>query len=1002
MENTIRKINQKINGIATPEIPLIPEAVTGVKEPLILLNNRGGEGKWEFWEKPVADIPALDAADLNYDFSRLGEEGWAPVIVSGELEMQGFELANNTEYYYRRELYIPEDFAGCKCMLRFDGVYGSARVWIDGRYVRSHTGGFTTWYCDITEYALPGRRVKLVVGIADLEGSHPGLYNDGKQRPLRDPSGASHYAHHNIGGILRDVSLMALPGTYLARFHTDVEFDEEFCDARLQLGIQVNSESRDISVKYVLRDAEERVCLEKEMTVSGAGYRKENVTALQVSEPKHWDAEHPYLYTLQIILQEGNQVQAVYREKIGFREICFAGKKGSGKNKVYVNGREIKLRGTCRHDVSFRFGRSTTAEEDWAEIRAYKAANINHVRTSHYPASRYFLEACDALGMYVEQENAASFQGDNGFTIYCAPEDFVGEFTEMVERDRNHPSLLIWSLGNESGFDATKGYRLECDYVREADKSRPVIFSYPFTVRSLPLPYDILSMHYVDVEAPMGLADIPVLHDEYMHISCYNLEEQRRDPNVSNFWGISIRKAWEKIFETDGALGGDLWGGIDDIFYLPENIREKWQSHSRGKAAGYGPWGCVLDVHRRLKPEAYLTKKAYSPVLIDEKKIIFQEKTILIPVKNRFDHTNLNELVMICRKEERVEWRSEITEDIPPHTSGILHLEGIGERDRQPVRIQFYKGEELIDEYVAEESCAVQKSGGQGASARAEIKVQETADELIVLAGESRFVFSKGMTQMLRGEYRGKALLQKGPHLVLTGLETGKWRKTGAGIQVIQKEDQVILTLAGVYTGVAEVCFTITIHADGQFSTRYLIQDVWSGKEVTELGIRYDLAPGAEKICWRRDGLYSCYPQDHIGRNSGVAYRKNTKAENCKYGTVPEWSWKDDMRDDFLYGPEEAENGIATRDFKAMKENIRHFAVHFADLEEYVEAVDINRQAAVRVALSIDGQGQEKAGLLILNRWGYPELGWGNYRKGSIHVQRGTYGDAVLRFREMK
>ena len=619
------------------------------------------------------------------------------MIVPGELEMQGFELKNNTEYYYRTTVHIPKDFAGCRCMLRFDGVYSNARVWVNNRYVRSHQGGFTTWYCDITEYAVPGGEVRLVVGIADLEGDEPGLYNGNRRRPLRDPSFASNYAHHNIGGILRDVSLMALPETYLARLHTDVAFDESFRDADLQIGVQVNSEEHDVTVKYTLLDAEGKECLGKELLLSGDDCRKAEVTVLEVSGPRYWDAEHPYLYTLRIELAAQGETQAVYKEKIGFREIWYSGKKGSDSNKVYVNGKQVKLRGTCRHDVNFRLGRSITEEEDWAEIRAYKEANINHVRTSHYPASRYFLEACDVLGMYVEQENAACFQGGwNGIAIHCAPEDFTGEFAEMVERDRNRASILMWSLGNESGFEDTEGYRREFDYIKAADQSRPVIFSYPFTVFSLPRPYDIYSMHYMDVDAPMGLDDIPVLHDEYMHISCYNLEELRRDPNVSNFWGESIQKAWDRIFETDGALGGDLWGGIDDIFYLPENVKEKWQNHSKGKAAGYGPWGSVLDVHKRLKPEAYLTKKAYTPVRMEEEAVIFADGKMLIPVKNRYDHTNLNELTIICRRGEEVVFSGRVKEDIPPHTSGALSLECAEPGEGEALCLQFYNDSRLV------------------------------------------------------------------------------------------------------------------------------------------------------------------------------------------------------------------------------------------------------------------------------------------------------------------
>lgn len=1069
MKDTIYTVNQGVRGIMTPEIPLIPESVAGVERALIYLNDRKGEGKWKFKATPLADAPAPDGVNQDYDFTALAEDDWTEVIVPGELEMQGFELKNNTEYYYRTTVRIPEDFKGCKRLLRFDGVYSNARVWVNNRYVRSHQGGFTTWYCDITKYAVPGGEAELVVGIADLEGDQPGLYNGNERRPLRDPSFASNYAHHNIGGILRDVALAALPGTYLARLHTDVAFDKDFRDAKLQVGVQVNSEERDVTVVYTLLDADGRECLEKKLLLSGDGGRKTDVSILEAAEPKHWDAEHPYLYTLRISLAVRGQEQAVYKEKIGFREIWFSGKNGSDSNKVYVNGKQVKLRGTCRHDVNFRLGRSTTEEEDWAEIRAYKEANINHVRTSHYPASRYFLEACDALGMYVEQENAACFQGGwNGIAICCAPEDFVGEFTEMVERDRNHASVLMWSLGNESGFEDTEGYRREFDYVKAVDDSRPIIFSYPFTVSSLPCPYDIYSIHYMDVDAPMGMDDIPVLHDEYMHISCYNLEELRRDPNVSNFWGQSIRKAWDRIFETDGALGGDLWGGIDDIFCLPENVKEKWQSHSKGKAAGYGPWGSVLDIHKRLKPEAYLTKKAYTPVRIDEENVIFADGKILIPVKNRFDHTNLNELTLVCRRRESVyresvcqdgmreegwpeiDWkqdgiredavkqddpghgyagqedesrkiicrdgryrdsmpwktvvfRGQIQEDIPPHSSGILQRECAAPEAGEALCLQFFKGADLIDEFILEnkkylcsQNSAAQMEAASAAAVAAEYT--ETEKELVVTAGDSRFCFDKDTARMTMAQYRGKALLCGGPHLVLTGVTLGEWKKEGPGVRAVQRGSQVLVTLTGRYSGGYAVWYTVTVGGDGRFITGYQIKGGGTDKTIKEFGVCYDLMPGAEKISWLREGRYSCYPQDHIGRNSGTAYRRNGKSAVCSYRTAPEWSWKEDMWDDFLCGRGERENGLVTKDFKALRENILYFDIHFEGAEEYVRAEDGNARTAARVSVSVDENGEEKAALLMLKRWIYPDLSWGNEEKRRFGAGPGAYGSVCMRF----
>ena len=209
-------------GYPTPLMEPLPERVRGVSAPVIDLGDRSGA--WRFLFDSVEGVPAPWAADEDFDPACMPVDGWKPVEVPCELVMQGFDIDNNTEYYYQRELDIPKDYAEKRIILRFDGVYSDARCWIDGRFVCRHTGGFTSWDADITDYVRAGSTATLTVGVADLEGSAVGNYNpDGQVKG--NPAWASFYAHHNIGGILRDVMLVALPRTFLAQLHVDTRFD---------------------------------------------------------------------------------------------------------------------------------------------------------------------------------------------------------------------------------------------------------------------------------------------------------------------------------------------------------------------------------------------------------------------------------------------------------------------------------------------------------------------------------------------------------------------------------------------------------------------------------------------------------------------------------------------------------------------------------------------------------------------------------------------------------
>ena len=330
---------------------------------------------------------------------------------------------------------------------------------------------------------------------------------------------------------------------------------------------------------------------------------------------------------------------------------------------VLVNGREVKLRGLWG-------GNSVPDMVD---------NNINHTRQKW--VTEGMLEDCDRLGVYVTDENPVDFAknpvaGDPKFLP-----QYLSFMADLVKRDRDHPSVIMWGLDNESEYGANVEPTYK--YVHAEDPQRTAIFSWASHVPvEQALPYDVYSFHYPPFNGnlasygnsafnPHSLVldrrpqpEIPVLADEYAHLPIYNPDELRRDPNVHNFWGESLKYYWEKMFATPGALGGDIFG-------LPG---------ARGA----------------LPPEYWLIKKAYAPVRVDNQTLVNPGagQPLAVAVKNWFDHTDLSEL--------KVHWAvgGEAGDlagpAVAPHTEGRLEIPARDWRDGDVVSLKFQRADGLV------------------------------------------------------------------------------------------------------------------------------------------------------------------------------------------------------------------------------------------------------------------------------------------------------------------
>jgi beta-galactosidase len=937
-------------GRRTDNVPAAADDVAGVKSPIVSLN-----GTWKFNLTPPENFWSED----------VNPAGWADIEVPGECLMQGFAIRHNVGYAYKKQIDIPTDFAGRRVILRFDGVYSDARVWVNGQFIRDHQGGFTSWDCDITDFVEPGKSAGLTVEVTDRDD---------------EISYGSGYAHHLIAGILRDVSLLALPSDHLSYLHVETDLDAEYRNAVLRIDAGVNlCTARNADILFSLADKNgTRFRLDPrriELTRENPAGRLN----IPFEQPLLWDAEHPHLYVLTAEIKVGGKMVQKLVRRIGFRKVEIGG------HKLLVNGRPVKLRGACRHDVHPLLGRRSTRDLDRRDALLAKEANFNFIRTSHYPPSRSFLEFCDEVGLYVEEEAAVCFVGTHRAAEYheksFSQDDpdftdrYLDQLEEMVERDRNHPCVIIWSIGNENLYGAN--FQKEYDWVKRADPARPVMFSYPGKVPSGMVCSDILSMHYPSSEGELtqygimakdfSCGPVPVIFDEWAHVSCYNTPTLCEDPNVRNYWGESIKAFWDRTFESDG-VGGAIWGMIDEVFLLPDG------------PVGYGPWG-IVDGWRRKKPEFWHTKKAYSPVRVLETEIKEFEsgQPLRIPVYNRFDHANLDELEIRWSAGGRS--RSMSGPDIPPHEKGKMMIPAQDWKAGGSVIIQFFQNGRFIDEELIRLGESEPNRGGVK-SAAAELLVEEGEKGIRVSGANFAFVISRRTGMIEDGHLDGRNYLIAGPFLHLRWIteqpagNRSEFAETGRQSYVLEKMDWskkdhgVEVRLSG---RMEKLHFQISylISPDGAVSTDYELQDFPAGAPA-EIGIAYELEDAAW-IEWQRKGLWSTYPDGHIGRPGGRALLGSSAA--TAYRERPAGGWAMDTWDYFLQGLNRPGDGteLFSNDARSLKENIYFYSVGFKESPGRVTV-----EAGADLAVRLKPVGGERIRLIILANWDYPDLGWGN------------------------
>ncbi len=554
---------------------------------------------------------------------------------------------------YRRDFTLPAEWSGRRIFITFDGVDAGFFIWVNGRKVGYSVNSRNAAEFDLTKYVKPGKNTLAVEVYRFTSGSY--LENQDMWR---------------LSGIFRNVTLWSAPQEHIRDYFIKTNLDKQFKDADLTISTKVKNYGTTAVKARLLQ-----VTLYNGATPVPGAVTKKAIPALKpgeevvvnanfhVSNPQKWTAETPKLYTTVVAINDGSRAIETLSSRTGFREIEIKGRLFT------VNGVPIKLKGVNRHENWPDDGHAVTEEQMIRDIILIKQTNSNHVRTCHYSDDPRWYELCDEYGIYlVAEANVECHAQQNQFneepTIKAA---IIDRNVANVENFKNHPSVVIWSLGNENGSGGTN-FRAALKTIREIDPTRPTHYE-GFGIKEKN-PADVESQMYTGVE---------------------DLEKRANDKEITKpfylceyahamFNSMGSVDIYNELFDKyPELLGGAIWEWQDQGIYNNRNPKHPIIAFG----GGFGEFpndhyfihkGVVFS-DRSPKPHYPELKHAYQWISILGKDL----KNGVVTIKNRYQFTNLNELT--------AKW--EVSENGAAISSGNLTLSEIKPGEEQDIKIPY-------------------------------------------------------------------------------------------------------------------------------------------------------------------------------------------------------------------------------------------------------------------------------------------------------------------------
>ena len=606
---------------------------------------RSLNGDWKFQFSGQISQRPLDFFETNFDDSK-----WDTIPVPSNIEMQGYgvPIYTNVTYpwsgggrsvapavqspnshvgSYRRTFEIPQDWDGRQVNIIFDGVNSFFFLWVNGQRIGMSKDSRTVAEFDITDVVKPGEN-QISVQVF--------RWNDGSWLEDQD--------FWRLSGIFRDVYLWSPDKLHIFDFEVKTALDDSYTNGHLAIDTTIQnkkSQKDNVTVSAELFDSSGKQVISTingscEVPANGEG---KNTLIADLKNVNLWSAENPYLYRLILSMKESSgKVIEVIPVNVGFREVQL--KDGN----LLVNGKRIFIKGTNRHEHHPDRGHYVKPEDMIQDIKIMKQYNLNAVRTSHYPNTPAWYDMCDRYGLYVVDEANIECHGNNALTRDTSWQAaYMDRTKRMVERDKNHASIIIWSVGNENGW----GVNLEVtsDWMHQRDPSRLVSSC------------EAGERPDTDIVCPM--------YSNPSDLGRYASREQIRPfilIEYTHAMGNSngdVWSYWNQIYNMPYLQGGFVWDWVDQSLRQPivENRNGEFLQVKSGDktfwayGGDFGPAGTPSDnnfccnglvsADRTPHPGLSEMKKVYQSIQIESVDLSKGQ----IEIKNGYFFTNINDLV---------------------------------------------------------------------------------------------------------------------------------------------------------------------------------------------------------------------------------------------------------------------------------------------------------------------------------------------------------------------